>query len=378
MPREKTAVFGVVVKVLIALLVLTVAVVLLLPTHYHGPIPPNQGAAVAALRTYLGAQNVFRRSRRYGEREPFQYANPWKGAGFPDLHQVGAPDPGKDPLDIIDSAFAEAGLGGTPRAGYHFCDILGDKDGPYDFTKRFGLCAFPHEYGETGQYTYVVNETGTVYCKNTGGFPVNIFPDVEREGWVSVDSDEPMSDEPENVWNRKGRTTFTEDARDFIDSFGFVGRRIASTETSAIAALRTYLGAQSTFHRKDYYGLGWLIYVNPWNGTGLPDLYEIGGLDSGGQVLNLIDRTFAQAKMGGTRRAGYYFCEMLGNAGQGPYDFSVDCGLCAFPAEYERTGRNTFLIDATGTVYQKDTQGWPVWIYPADPAAEGWIPVGGE
>ena len=92
----------------------------------------------------------------------------------------------------------------------------------------------------------------------------------------------------------------------------------------------------------------------------------------------MIDRAFAQAKMGGVPRAGYYFCEILGTAGQGPYDFSIDCGLCAFPAEYNRTGRNTFIIDVTGVVYMKDTQGWPVWTFPTDSQLNGWIPVGSE
>ena len=77
-------------------------------------------------------------------------------------------------------------------------------------------------------------------------------------------------------------------------------------------------------------------------------------------------------------RPGYYFVDITHDAQGAEFDFSIDCGLCAVPAEYDRTGRNTFLIDVTGTVYQKDTQGWPVWLYPANPVAKGWIPVGGE
>ena len=91
----------------------------------------------------------------------------------------------------------------------------------------------------------------------------------------------------------------------------------------------------------------------------------------------MIARSFGDAKCGGTPRAGYYFCEILGDKSSGPYDHSVDCGLCAFPAE-RRFARNTFIMDVTGVVYQKDTQGWPVWISPPRPKAEGWVPAGGE
>ncbi len=155
--------------------------------------------------------------------------------------------------------------------------------------------------------------------------------------------------------------------------------RICSNETAAFASLRTCLGAQNQFHRTPFYGdeVG-LAHANPWNGSGFPDLYEVGGPGSGGKKLKLIDLALARARLGGTPRYGYYFCEILGTAGQGPYDFSTDCGLCAFPAEYGRSGRLTYIIDVTGIVLQKDTKGIPVWTYPADPKAEGWIPVGSE
>ena len=161
-----------------------------------------------------------------------------------------------------------------------------------------------------------------------------------------------------------------------IPSFGC--DRISSNECAAVGAVRTYLGAQNQFHRTDFYGTGSPVWANPWNGSGFPDLYEVGGPASGGTKLKLIDLALARARLGGKPRAGYYFCEILGAAGKGPYDFSTDCGLCAFPAEYNRTGRNTFIIDVTGVVYQKDTKGWPVWIYPDFAKSKGWIPVGGE
>lgn len=155
--------------------------------------------------------------------------------------------------------------------------------------------------------------------------------------------------------------------------------RILTNETAAVAALRTYLAAQNQFHMTPFYGEGEpLQYASPWKGAGLPDLYKVASTASGGEKLRLIDRRLAQAKMGGAPRAGYYFYEILGVAGKGPYDFSTDCGLCGYPAEYGKTGRNTFIIDITGLVYQKDTKGAPVCIYPAEPEADGWVLVDSE
>lgn len=152
-----------------------------------------------------------------------------------------------------------------------------------------------------------------------------------------------------------------------------------ANELSAVAKLRTYLGAQAAFHRRPRYEQkGMLLYANPWNGAGFPDLYEVGGPGSGGRQLKLIDRAFAEAKMGGTPHAGYYLCDIIGRAGTGPYDRSIDCGLCAYPAGYDVTGHNTFITDVSGTLYQKDTHGVPVNIYPAEPAADGWVLVDGE
>jgi hypothetical protein len=56
-------------------------------------------------------------------------------------------------------------------------------------------------------------------------------------------------------------------------------------------------------------------------------------------------------------------------------DAAIDRGLWAVPAEYGETGRNTFVIDVTGTVLAKDTGGEPVTAHPGV-EAEGWRVVG--
>lgn len=147
-------------------------------------------------------------------------------------------------------------------------------------------------------------------------------------------------------------------------------RRARSNETAAVAALRTYLAAQSQFHRTDFYDKGFLTYANPKDGKGFPDLYQIGGPGSGGAVLKLMDLSFAKATTPERARAGYCFVDLVYD------DYTVDCGLCAVPAEYGETGVHTFIIDVTGVVYRTDNGGKPLTSYPANMA--GWVPVGSD
>lgn len=160
------------------------------------------------------------------------------------------------------------------------------------------------------------------------------------------------------------------------------GSRLPSNESVAIACLRAYLGGQNTFHRTDYYGIGKKVYANPKDGVGFPDLDRIGGPGGTAGPIGLIDMAFAQATFGGRPKAGYYFGDLRYT------DYSVDCGLCAVPASYNRSGRNIFIIDVTGTVYMKDAAAEylgiktgdkvpPLKTYPTAQALTTWIPVGG-
>ena len=154
--------------------------------------------------------------------------------------------------------------------------------------------------------------------------------------------------------------------------------KMASNETAAIAALRTFLGAQATFHRTDFYTNGYLVYANKGDvgtirgSTGFPDLYEVGGPDSGGQVLKMIDKIFARANMIDLKpRAGYLFDDVSYT------DYSIDCGLGAAPKEFARGGRNKFVVDVTGVVYMQMMTDEAV--PPTSLAGtSAWIPVGSE
>jgi hypothetical protein len=145
--------------------------------------------------------------------------------------------------------------------------------------------------------------------------------------------------------------------------------KTAEDEAHAVAALRMYLDAQNRFHREDRYGKGLLVYANPTDGKGFPDLYQIGGPGSGGKVLDLIPEAMARATVGGTPWGGYVFADI--ECG----DYSIDCGLMAIPVA---AGRREFGIDVTGPIYSASPRSgdpdedMPPTHFPIG----GWVPVG--
>jgi hypothetical protein len=48
---------------------------------------------------------------------------------------------------------------------------------------------------------------------------------------------------------------------------------------------------------------------------------------------------------------------------------------CAFPVQYGKGTRHTYVIDHEGRLFRKDTVGKPPPAYPANPAEEGWVLV---
>jgi hypothetical protein len=132
-----------------------------------------------------------------------------------------------------------------------------------------------------------------------------------------------------------------------------------ANETAAVNALMTFASAQTTFHKTDHYGK---VYANTVDGKGFPDLYQIGGPGSNGELPKLIDIKTAKATSAESPRSGYYFVDLKYN------DYSNQFGICAVPAKYRdsASGRYTFVIDTTWTVYRKDTRGQPVTEYPKD------------
>jgi hypothetical protein len=138
--------------------------------------------------------------------------------------------------------------------------------------------------------------------------------------------------------------------------------RMAANESAAIAGCKTYAEAQEIYRRTDWDGDGVLEYAQSIKGA-----YSLFERQAGAGDLQLVDSAFASAEDTGRGtaipKAGYFFRVLTSqgpNAPGGREDYVsggnmvLGYALVACPVEWDASGRNTFLINQTGTVYQKD------------------------
>jgi hypothetical protein len=143
--------------------------------------------------------------------------------------------------------------------------------------------------------------------------------------------------------------------------------------------LRNLIGAQEQFRLKGYSADGSHTY---WRG----DIAQLHSLKIQGRPIGLIDPSLAAADdrpgVGpGASDArfpldGYLYRAILiqGETQPDPQHF----GLCAFPAAYPKSGRQTLVATDSGIVYARDLgRGGGVDVCPRDPAREGWRIVEG-
>jgi hypothetical protein len=87
---------------------------------------------------------------------------------------------------------ARYGLAAAPKNGYYFKMMVGDPDGEAyqkDDGKtnknRYGVVAWPAQPGVSGRFTFITNESGKVWKKDTQGQPVDRWPgkDPAKDGW---------------------------------------------------------------------------------------------------------------------------------------------------------------------------------------------------
>jgi len=104
------------------------------------------------------------------------------------------------PLNLIDLAKKPSSFP-TPKSGYLFRTVRSyrtNKIVPYssgkDFVStnknfgKFAIVAFPADYGVTGTKTYFMDETITIFEKDTGGDPFLVAPAAPgAEGWKKID-----------------------------------------------------------------------------------------------------------------------------------------------------------------------------------------------
>ena len=154
--------------------------------------------------------------------------------------------------------------------------------------------------------------------------------------------------------------------------------------TAAAAACKAYAEAQEIYHRTDYNNDGVLEYARLFDG---PESL----LHNGEVEIALIDRAFAAAEgpsVFATPKAGYLFriLRAQGKHAPGGAKSYMENGrmtqgyaLIAYPAEYDITGRDCFMISNKGTIYQADlgpNTSQIVWaMREFNPAAPTWTPT---
>ena len=66
-----------------------------------------------------------------------------------------------------------------------------------------------------------------------------------------------------------------------------------------------------------------------------------------------------------------------GSLNMGPVHHLSKFGFCAYPAEYGPSNKWTYIINEKITMYQKDTRGLPVWLWPTkSELRRDWVKVG--
>jgi prepilin-type N-terminal cleavage/methylation domain-containing protein len=155
--------------------------------------------------------------------------------------------------------------------------------------------------------------------------------------------------------------------------------RMAANESAAIAACKTFAEAQDIYRRTDWDGDGVLEYSLTIKGAN--SLYE---KNANTGDLTLVDSAFANGEGApGTAqpKAGYVFQVLTGQGASAPGgtktyvvqgNMTLGYALSAVPASYDGTGRNSFQINNTGTVYQNDQGLTTAHVTTYNPAT-GWV-----
>jgi hypothetical protein len=134
--------------------------------------------AVGSCRAYATSQVTYKRND-WDQDGKLTYAAPFTVLAT----QV---DGTGTPIQLIDSAFAQATSPSTPKHGYIYRDMSTIAGQPIDWEKDFALCATPAVYGRTGYRTFIVKTDGTTYGKDLGSAQfVSDFPaDPAAAGWI--------------------------------------------------------------------------------------------------------------------------------------------------------------------------------------------------
>jgi len=166
----------------------------------------NERSALQVMRAYLGAQREYASKDRNGD-GVLQYAQklastPGKfdGLYWPADDAKGEESSPFGPLVAEASPYLDGRKKGDPYRGYHFKILTRQgksaPGGAYNYVVNgrllagFALVAYPHEYGESGVATFIVNHNGKIYEKDLGSATTSVAPKVSAfdpgAGWKEV------------------------------------------------------------------------------------------------------------------------------------------------------------------------------------------------
>lgn len=144
----------------------------------------NENNAIDVLRAYVDAQREYASIDRDGDgvrqyaRKLASTEGKHDGLYWPADAAKGEEESPFGPLIAASSAYLKGHKEGDAYRGYHFRILTRQgknaAGGAYSYVINgrmiagFAMVAFPHEYGETGVMTFVVNQNGKVYQKDLG------------------------------------------------------------------------------------------------------------------------------------------------------------------------------------------------------------------
>jgi type IV pilus assembly protein PilA len=172
------------IEMMIVVAIIAIIAAIAIPSLLASRRSSLETNAVGACRTYSSAQTMFKRND-WDADGVMGYATPFT------LLNTQVDSDGVN-IQLIDSAFAAAVVGGRPKHGYFFQDMtnINTVAGAVaiNWQDDYGMCAMPSKYARTGYRTFIVSTGGTVFGRDQGSAGVMISdypmdPSLEVPPW---------------------------------------------------------------------------------------------------------------------------------------------------------------------------------------------------
>ena len=169
------------IELMIVVAIIAIIAAIAIPNLLRSRMAANESAAIAACKTFAEAQDIYRRTD-WDSDGVLEYSLAISGSNS--LYEKNS---GSGDLTLVDAAFATAeGQPGTaqPKAGYVFTVLTGQGANAPGGTKTYvvagsgaqqnsmtlgyAMSAVPASWDGTGRNCFQINNTGTVYQKDTG------------------------------------------------------------------------------------------------------------------------------------------------------------------------------------------------------------------